>query len=409
MAALVLGACCATGALGAQSDTSRIAVSGEIRVRSEVDARTAGSAPDHATLLRTRLGVRATLDPRTRAFVQISDSRAFGEESNTLTDAAADLIDVHQAYVDWMPGARWRLRAGRQEWSFADERLIGPVGWANVTRAFDGLRATVTGHGWTVDGLAAVLDERDAVLATGLDPRVNEGAASDRTLYGVWAARPGVDVFVLADGAATEGLISRINRWTLGGYVRQGLGPLRAKGTFAWQLGDQRGALGNTQRIDAWLASLAVSRNFAGRLKPGVRAQLDVLSGDATPNDDTYGAFNTLYATNHPFYGLMDFFLNISAQTGELGLVDVLGHGELRPGAWALDADLHALRLTKRGPAGHAIGTELDFTTARPLTPSLALQSGYSVFAPAAAARAAPVALGDRVLHWAYLQATVRF
>jgi len=384
-------------------------VSGELRLRSELDARTAGRAPDHATLLRTRLGVRATLDPRTRAFVQISDSRAFGEENNTLTDASADLLDVHQAYVEWMPGARWRLRAGRQEWSFVDERLIGPVGWANVTRAFDGLRATVTAGGWTVDGLAAVLDERDAVTATGLDPRVNEGAASDRTLYGVWAARAGLDLFVLADGAATEGPISRINRWTLGGYVRRALGPLRAKGTFAWQLGDQREALGNTQRIDAWLVSLALSRNFAGRLKPGVRAQLDVLSGDATPTDGTYGAFNTLYATNHPFYGLMDFFLNIPAQTGALGLVDVLGHGELRPGAWALDADVHALRLTKPGPGGHAIGTELDFTAARPLTPSLALQSGYSVFAPAGAARTVPVSLGTRVLHWAYLQATVRF
>ena len=61
------------------------------------------------------------------------------------------------------------------------------------------------------------------------------------------------------------------------------------------------------------------------------------------------------------------------------------------------------------GPAGHAIGTELDITATRPLTPALALQTGYSVFSPAAAARAAPVALGDRVLHWAYLQATARF
>lgn len=378
-------------------------------MRSELDARTAGRPPDHATLLRTRLGVRATLDPRARAFVQIADSRAFGDETNTLTDATADLLDMHQAYVEWTPDARWRLRAGRQEWSFADERLIGPVGWANVTRVFDGLRSTLTARGWTVDGLAAVLDERDAMLATGLDPRVNEGAASDRTLYGIWAARAGLELFALVDGGATEGPISRINRWTLGGYVRRGLGPLRARGTFAWQLGNQRGALGNSQRIDAWLASLAVSRGFGGRLKPGVRAQLDVLSGDATPTDGTYGAFNTLYATNHPFYGLMDFFLNIPAQTGGLGLVDVVGHGELRPGAWALDADLHALRLAQRGPGGRAVGTELDFTAARPLTPALTLHSGYGVFAPAAAARTAPVSLGARVLHWAYVQATVRF
>jgi len=384
-------------------------VSGEIRVRSELDARSATGAPDQATLLRARLGIRARLDPRTRAFVQISDSRAFGDETNTLTDAAADLLDVHQAYVEWQPNARWRLRAGRQEWAFADERLIGTVGWANVTRAFDGLRTTLTAGGWVIDGLAAVLDERDAVTAVGLDPRVNEGAASDRTLYGVWAARAGLDLFMIVDGAATEGPISRIDRWTVGGNVRAGAGPLQASGTFAWQGGNQRGALSNDQRIAAWLGSLALSRGFAGALKPLARVQVDLVSGDAAANDGTYGAFNTLYATNHPFYGLMDLFLNVPAQTGGLGLMDALVHGEVRPGVWAVSADLHALRLMESGPAGDAIGTELDITAARPLTPSLALQGGYSAFAPSAAARAAPVALGDRVLHWAYLQVTARF
>ena len=384
-------------------------MSGEIRVRSELDARSATGAPDQATLLRARLGIRARLDPRTRAFVQISDSRAFGDETNTLTDAAADLLDVHQAYVEWQPNARWRLRAGRQEWAFADERLIGTVGWANVTRAFDGLRTTLTAGGWVIDGLAAVLDERDAVTAVGLDPRVNEGAASDRTLYGVWAARAGLDLFMIVDGAATEGPISRIDRWTVGGNVRAGAGPLQASGTFAWQGGNQRGALSNDQRIAAWLGSLALSRGFAGALKPLARVQVDLVSGDAAANDGTYGAFNTLYATNHPFYGLMDLFLNVPAQTGGLGLMDALVHGEVRPGVWAVSADLHALRLMESGPAGDAIGTELDITAARPLTPSLALQGGYSAFAPSAAARAAPVALGDRVLHWAYLQVTARF
>src|SRR3989304_5775472 len=47
-------------------------------------ARTSGAAPDHATLLPPRLGALATLAPTTHAFIQVSDSRAFGEEQNTL-------------------------------------------------------------------------------------------------------------------------------------------------------------------------------------------------------------------------------------------------------------------------------------------------------------------------------------
>jgi len=411
----LLGATCgATGVsrLQAQLDTSRLLLSGEVRVRSEVDARTASRAPDHATLLRTRLGVRAAIDARTRAFIQISDSRAFGDETNSLADASADLLDVHQAYVDWTPSARWRFRLGRQEWAFADERLIGPVGWANVTRAFDGLRATLTADGWTVDGLAAVLDERDALQPMGLDPRANEGQASDRTLYGIWATRGSIDLFLLVDGGATEGAITRIDRWTAGGYVRRSFGAFRMKSTLAWQGGEQRGAAGNTQRIDAWLASVALARGFRGRLKPALRVQIDALSGDRTPTNGVYGAFNTLYATNHPYYGLMDLFLNVPVQTGGLGLIDFVEHGELRPGPWGLDADLHQLRLAQRGPTGGggaALGSELDLTATRPLTPALGLQLGYSAFAPAAAARAAPILLGTRVLHWGYVQATVRF
>ena len=58
---------------------------------------------------------------------------------------------------------------------------------------------------------------------------------------------------------------------------------------------------------------------------------LDFVSGD-NPDDDNYQAFNTLYATNHKFYGLMDYYLNIPLDTKGGGLQDYFLHLKLKAG-----------------------------------------------------------------------------
>lgn len=408
-------ACLAVAAVGAgaaaQSDSARIELTGEIRVRSELDDRTSGVAADHATLLRTRLGVTAILDGRVAAFVQLSDSRAFGEEENTPTDASADRFDLHQAYIDWRPVAAVRLRAGRQELAFADERLIGPVGWANVTRSFDGARATLTRGGWTVDAFGATLAERDVVLATGLDPLTNADDNADRELYGIWAASEPLDLFAIVDRNAVEPFATDGDRYTFGGYARARVGPFAGRATVAWQTGRQTTGAGVRQSVAAYFLSGRLSYDLPeGTLQPTFAIRGDFLSGDDDPADTDFGAFNTLYATNHPFYGFMDLFLNVPAQTGGRGLMDLVASATIGPARWTLAADLHHFSLARATAGGErAVGVELDLTARRPVTPGFSVQAGYSVFTPSGAAEAPPVALGEDTLHWAYVQATVRF
>lgn len=394
----------------AQPEDVRVDLVGEVRVRSELDDRTPEAGADHATLLRTRLGAEIALGSEAGGFVQLSDSRVFGEEESTLTDASADRLDLHQAYLDWRPVENARVRAGRQELAFADERLVGPVGWANVTRAFDGVRATLEAGDWTVDGFAAVLDEGAAVLAIGLDPRRNESEDDDRSVFGAWASSPYVDLFVIGDRNAVEGDRTDIDRVTVGGYLRGSRGPLRGRLTAAWQTGEQTSAGSDRQDVEAYLVSGRVDAELGGPIRPSVGAQLDVVSGDDDPADDTFGAFSTLYATNHAFYGFMDFFLDVSGQTGGRGLVDLIARGSVRAGEWRLAADLHRLWLQEeRADGERTIGTELDVTAGRTVVEGFAVQAGYSVFDPADGAAGAPVVLGDDTLQWAYLMATLRF
>lgn len=348
----------------------------------------------------------ATPSAEVRLFFQVSDSRAFGEESNTLTDATADRLDMHQAWLAWTPEDDLTIKVGRQELAFADERLVGTVGWANVTRAFDGIRADLKQGTWMFSGFAMLLDEQAALLAVGLDPRANATDTADRSLYGLWAESAHLEIFALGEANAEDGPDrTDIDRYTFGSRARGQVGRVSVEATAAVQLGKQSQVGPGRQDIRAYLGSASASYQLTGPVKGSLGVQADLLSGDENPLDDTFSSFNTLYATNHKFYGFMDLFVNHPTQTGGLGLVDLMVRGVLRPNVWTLRADVHQLRLAKDNSAGdRTIGHELDITASRELADGLALQAGYSVFSPSDAAEAAPINLGGDTLHWGYVQ-----
>lgn len=73
---LALAAAALPATVGAQTAPT-IQLTGEVRTRGEVDARSADSLADAVTLLRTRLGARVTVSPQARAFVQVQEFVVF--------------------------------------------------------------------------------------------------------------------------------------------------------------------------------------------------------------------------------------------------------------------------------------------------------------------------------------------
>jgi hypothetical protein len=119
-----------------------------------------------------------------------------------------------------------------------------------------------------------------------------------------------------------------------------------------------------------------------GDLSEKVNATLwfDHLSGDSDPDDDQSGVFNTLFATNHAFYGSADYFLNIPVHTGGLGLQDaaVKFRFTLSPEA-TLRVDLHSFRTAQEGSLStRALANELDLSISKRLFGSLTASAGYS-------------------------------
>lgn len=387
---------------------------GELRVRPEWDWRTAGEDGDAATLLRTRIGVAAGLDDFARIVVQMQDSRAFGEEANTLADASADQLDLHQGYAelfhDDLAGVPALARLGRQEINLGNERLVGAVGWTNTGRSFDGARLIVGpgDGGWTATAFGAVIREHDLVAPTGLNPRQNEGLDTDYTFFGGYGTVGVLDLYLLHERNAESASATGIDRTTFGGRLHGRAGPIAYEAEGALQLGEglRAGALVE-EDISAWLAAgrLGWSPAIAGPLR-SVRLGVDWLSGDEDDGDDRLGAFNTLFATNHKFYGFMDLFLDPAGQTGNRGLIDGIAGATVRLAEGLdLDATLHRFWFAREPAAlDRDIGWELDVTLPYRLGDGVDVQAGYSAFFASDGAAGAGLGPPGEVLHWAYLQ-----
>ncbi len=376
-----------------------IGLDGQVRLRSEWDGRSVGVDPDAATLSRIRVGVRAQLEPWLRAYVQLQDARAWGIETNTLTDASADQFDLHQGFVEigWPDGIVGRL--GRQEMLLGDERLVGAVGWTNTARSFDGAR--VTGRAgrfeWTVFWMNVA--ERDALVATGLDPQANQGESDDGWLLGGFASRTirggAIELTALADrDAATD------ESYTVSLRAHGAAGLVRYEAAGAVQVGPDR---------EAYFASGKIG---VAHGRGSVALQVDYLSGDDDPTDAKRTAFNTLYATNHKFYGYMDYLIAFPGQTGEAGLVDAMARAALRLSPrWTMNLDLHRFGTASERVGQRALGTELDAIADWTMARLASLQVGVGIFLPETLAVTLLPAFagGDDPTYWGYVQLSLRW
>lgn len=377
----------------------RIGFAGEARLRGEADDRTVGVGADYGVLSRIRIGAEVRWSDWIRVFAQLQDARAWGEETNTLTDASADGLDLHQGFVELGRTEEVAARLGRQELALADERLVGAVGWTNTGRSFDGARAL--GRAGAVEWTAFWMNvaERDSLTPTGLDPQGNQGIDDDGWLLGAHAAADlgpfRSELTLLHDrDAATD------DSWTANLRVHGRSGALLLEAAGAWQFGPDR---------SAWFAS---GRAGAAIGRWTVALQADVLSGDEAPGAGDRTAFHTLYATNHKFYGYMDYFLAIPGGLDEAGLVDAILRASWAPTDRAtVRADLHRFWTAKERAGARALGTELDLVGTWKVATPLGLETGGGIFVPEplASGLLPAFALGDDPAPWGYLQLTVRW
>jgi hypothetical protein len=288
-------------------------VNAQIRHRFEMDNKDFNSNTDfnNFSLLRSRLGITFNPTKNLNTFFQLQDSRVFGEETSTLGDGSADNIDVHQAYIyiNNFFNSPVSIKLGRMEVIYGPQRLIGAVGWDNIGRSLDGIIFGLHFDNNFVDIFAFQEVEMSAINNVG-----------DRSVFGIYSKFKPIESYSIQPFFIwqQENPSEILDRYTVGFYVKGQLGNFQHEVEYAYQFGTF-----NDMDVSALMAALNVGYTFSNHsLKPNISFGVDFISGDDDPLDNTVKVFDTIFATNHKFYGYMDYFLNIPVHTMGLGLVD---------------------------------------------------------------------------------------
>ena len=318
------------------------------------------------------------------AHIELQDVRTWGSEhkanthdEGTLFDASANGFDLHQAYGEIIAPYGLNLRVGRQEIAWNGQRLIGTVGWAHQGRSFDAVRLRYDSDTLGAELLYSLLLDHPLVDAGGTpDPATRSEDAHLVALRAGprWGKALTLDglVIIRHDGAADETLA------TFGIYGKGKSGYLYYEAEAYGQVGTK----GNMS-ILAYLVGLRAGVSLPELKQLKVGAGIDVVSGDGDLSDDTIGSFDTLYATNHKFYGHIDRYLNLPTHTNDEGLIDGLITIGINPvKTLSLTLDGHLFTTGPQDPDKNIHGGELDFnTTWRPVD-EFALTAGAWAYIP---------------------------
>ena len=366
---------------------------GQIRPRTEFRDPAAGNN-NGFTSMRVRAQMTSRLDNDITTFIQLQDVRLWGEERNTLGDFSADSFDLHQGYIKIgkLAGSSASLTIGRQAISLGGQRLIGAVEWTQQGRAFDGVRLGVMPFWGTVDVIGIQLAEASSAQFTANAYLVGTYATLKKIPAGA------VDLFALFNQASGA---METEQTTLGfRYVgKNDKVSYRAEGAF--QTGTRAGA-----DVRAFMAGVRAGTKVG---KASLALWFDSLSGDDDPTDGEVKVFDTLFATNHKFYGFADLFLNIPVHTGGLGLQDVAFKGSLPVHKKAnLAWQIHAFAAAEKGGLDSSrLGEEVDLTLTWKYRPKLAIIGGFSQVFAADGLKALGRLTDD--LSFAYLMTNVSF
>ncbi len=334
---------------------------------------------DNYTYMRNRLGLSFKASETASAYVQIQDSRIMGSETATLGDGSADLLDFHQMYIEFrLPfDIPLSLKLGRFEANYGNQRLLGAVGWHNVGRSFDGLIARYNSDNFSLDFFNFKEKENN-----------NLGDFGDKNVAGTWLRythneQLSGNANIIWQRTQGPDQLSRIN---IGGDLAFNFSRIRGTVEANYQTG--KNAAGYQNDISAWMLALFVQYIQEGaEVFPKIGLGIDYLSGDDKPGDDTYKTFNTLYATNHKFYGMSDMFLNLPRDTYGAGLNDMYVRSQIiKVNKFSADATFHLFYTAEdvyiAGKKENHFANELDLIINYVQSEHIKFQSGYSIVFP---------------------------
>jgi hypothetical protein len=333
-----------------ESGDHKVSLSLSSRFRVEVwDARATDT--DIFTAFRSRVGLKYSYKKSFVTFAEFQDARINGLDSDTsgagaLYRAAAGGKSrtsgdrIRQLWIQFKPTSALTLRAGRQDiklgtevmypegnWKYLkiarlSQRVVGTVGWTHAERSNDGVTAAYDfgDHHLYLFGAKPTTGVFDLNSSYASQEEIIYGGASWTAKRGTWLPNTEVRLFGLYyedERDASEGAFGGLDNQTLrvwtAGFSSVGIYPCgegNADLTLwaAYQWGDWP-ALGPNLDHQAWAALVEGGYQWTNvRMKPWVRAGVNIASGDGSTTDGDHESFFNVLPTNHLYYGYADQF-----------------------------------------------------------------------------------------------------
>jgi hypothetical protein len=400
-----------------QNETkAQVTLTGQLRDRTEVrdGQATLLKTGDNSALFtsqRFRLNV-GFAGYRYKVFASLQDVRVWGQDASSINRTTTEVnngLMLNEAWGEIFLNdtiskiQNLSIKAGRQEISYDDQKVLGGLDWLQQGRRHDAIILKFANNGWIADLGAAFNQNKElnsSTIYNGTNPAYSAGTNGIGTLYKSFQylylskKLSFTDISFLffkddfnkyvAVGAVTTPVQGVWSRNTMGFYFNSTIArKLNLVGSFYHQGGTNKD--GNA--LDANLASITSSLQVGRKLfiGPGV----DYLSGtDGTKTvttTSTSNLFDPLYGTPHKFWGGMDYFYAASP-FGKQGLLNYFFKAKYNAkDNLTLLAEIHGFEAANKlsngagGTLNSYLGTELDLVVKYNMTKIINLEAGYSI------------------------------
>lgn len=363
-------------------------ITSSYRIRSEFRQGYRTLFPDSAKhAFFTGQRARITLDynkDKVQFFASIQDARTWGDEE-IKQDIAT--LQVNELWTELGLKNNLTIKLGRQELVYDDHRLLGNLDWANQTISHDAVLLKYNNP------------EKAMKAHLGLAYN-NSGEPVLETRYPVkqynamgflWLKKEIKSHHSISFLTFLQSKKSIVSAKDIS-YATLTLGPLYNFNNN--KIKSVLGAYYQTGKTETAKKTSAFMINAYGEYKlnkTSLGIGVDYLSGDTenTNSATETNTFNTLYATNHKFYGYMDYFLAIPADTKNRGLADIYFKTTTQLNSKTnIHIDGHSFFFPKSTTdssitSTHYSGTELDIVGEYKPNSIINLQLGYSFLIPA--------------------------
>jgi hypothetical protein len=412
-----------------------VSLDGQIRLRYEYRDPTSYGNSDPQTrsddqfLTRIRLNMNFAVTDDIDVFVQPQDQRQWGQEASVLNDERN--LDLHQGFAEIRNifGEPITLKGGRMELSYGDQRLVSPLDWSNIGRAWDGVKLKYAPQNWWIEGFFSVIRDPLPPSATlfNITPQAVNGAAEDQDFMGVYFSYTGIPNYQFdAYGFFREFRDNSVTSETLvQGDLRDRTLGARMKGA---ELGFDytaeamaQGGHYSSDKIEAYAYAATLGYTADMAWKPRLGVETTYASGDRHAGDGKRGTFDPLFPFGHNYQGFADVF---SFKNGR----DVAVYLKVQPAEpVTVGLDLHNFWLASvrdawynaaggvirpgdpTGNASSRVGYETDFTVKVTASKFLKFYAGWSHFFAGSFVRQTATSGTDTDMNWLFAQMTVDF